>query len=255
MHRTARRLASLLALAVVAAACTKDDPAEPHRKKGNVLFKKNEYAAAAAEYDEAVKLAEKPSVKDYETAAFAWTKASDYDKAAERLVKSRELKDDAAGKLETTMSIAGMYLQSANDLDKAEQFFTEAFTLDPKNESALSWLAEIASRRGGARAINAMAVPGQLDVALERYDRLIAMNAAAPAHYINKRIVLMKYIDHLGRAKAASEKDAEANASDKTVQQDFLDQAAKFQARADELKAQLDETTKKLVEVQKAAKK
>ncbi len=250
-----RSVPALMLLAVWAlAACAKDDPAEPHRKKGNVLFKKEEYAPAAAEYEQALTLAKERTVKDLEVTAYAHSKAGEYDPAATLFLEAAQKKQDPKAKLETTINVAAMYLTQAHDLGKAEKYFSDAFALAPESESALAWLAEIASQKGGARGTSAMADPSQLDVALDRYDRLIAMAPANSKHLVNKRIVLMKYLEHLGKQKAAAERDAEANASDAQVKADFLESAKKFQERADALKATLEETNKKFVEVEKAAK-
>lgn len=250
-----RPFRALLFLSLFAAsACGKDDPAEPHRKKGNVLFKKEEYAAAATEYEEALKLVKERTVKDLEVTAFAHSKAGEYDPAATLFLEAAQKKGDPKAKLETTINVAAMYLTQAHDLTKAEKYFSDAFALAPDSEAALGWLAELASQKGGARGTNAQVDVSQLDVALDRYDRLIAMSPTSSKHLVNKRIVLMKYIDFLGKQKVAAEKDAETNASDPQVKADFLDSAKKFQDHADQLKAALEETNKKFVDVSKAEK-
>ena len=126
--------------------------------------------------------------------------------------------------------------------------------LDPKDEQALSWLAEISSQRGGARQQTAEAQPEHLKIALERYDAVIAVNPNKPDTYINKRIVLVKYIEHLKKQKLSILADAENQKADKEAYADMQQQAVDTQTRIDELMGLLDATTKKLGEVMKAAK-
>ena len=191
--------------------------------------------------------------KAYELAAFARVKAGQFDEAAALLEKSIARNPDT--KLDGYRNIAGMYLQQANDLEGAEKYFMKALELEPKDEQSLSWLAEIASRRGGARLQGAAADTEQLKKALALYDQLIEMNPAKPDAYVNKRIALIKYIEQLGKQKESILADAETQKSDKEAYDDLQQQAVDTQARMDELKATLDETGKKLGEVMKAAKK
>lgn len=241
--------------ALLLAACTKEpEPFEAARIKAGDAFKKNEFAAAAADYAKSLELKADQDLVVYDRAAFSYMKANDYDRAAEFLEKSLPRRADAAAKGETLRNIATMYLQTAHDADKAEKWFAKALELDPKDEQALSWLAEISSQRGGARLQTAEAQPEHLKKALERYDAVIAVTPNKPDPYINKRIVFMKYLEFLDRQRLSILADAEANKKDKEAFDSAQEQAKDTQARIDELKAQLDETTKKLGEINKAAK-
>src|SRR5690606_29925515 len=126
--------------------------------------------------------------------------------------------------------------------------------LDPKDAQSLGWLAFISSSRGGAQSQAATADPEQLKIALERYDALIALEPGKADAYVNKRIVLVKYIDFLSRQKRSILADAEAQKADKEAYASAQEQAVDTQARIDELKGLLEATTAKLGEVNKAAK-
>ncbi len=230
------------------------EPADIHRQKATELFAASKFAEAAAEFEESLRLNPKQDLKVWEKGAFAFLKSENYDKAAELLKKTLEMKTDNAGKLETYRNIAGMYMQGTQQLDKAEEYFAEAVKIEPKDEQSLTWLAEIAAQRGGARAQKAVAVPEFLEKALKQYDQLITLTPSAPAPYVNKRIVISKYIEHLDAQKRASESDAETNKADKVAAADFLEKAKEYQTKIDTLKVTMEETTKKLGEVQKSAK-
>lgn len=240
----------------VFAACTKEpEPFDVARIKGSELLKKNDYAAAAVEYEKSLELKPDQDVKVWDRAAFANMNAGKFDRAAELLEKSLERRPEQAAKLETLNNIAVMYLQKGSNSEAAEKYFGKILAIDPKNEQALTWLAEIASQRGGARVQTAEAQPEHLKIALERYDAVIAINPNSPNAYINKRIVLAKYIDFLSRQKLSILADGEAQKKDKEAYASALEQAEDTGKRIDELKAVLEETTKKLGEVNKAAKK
>ena len=106
----------------------------------------------------------------------------------------------------------------------------------------------------GAPAAGQPLRAGELDVALQRYDQLIALNPKAPIPYVNKRIVLIKYVNHYKQAKLDAEKSAEENKADKVVAADFTTKAGEAQAKIDALTPVLEQTTATLSEVQKAAK-
>ncbi len=243
-----------LAAALAVSACSKPEPFDTARVKGSELLTKSDFAGAAVEYEKSLELKPDQDVKVWDRAAFANMKANKYDRAAELLEKSLERRPDPAAKSETLRNIAGMYLQSAHDSDNAEKYFLKAVALDPKDEQALGWLAEISSQRGGVRVQTAEAQPEHLKIALQRYDAVIAINPTKPDAFINKRIVLVKYIEFLNKQKLSILADAEAQKKDKDAYADMQQQAADTQARVDELKAMLDETSKKLGEINKAAK-
>jgi len=231
-------LAFLAAASFFACKEPEPSPAIPHFTKGDQLFRANDFAAAAEEYAQALKLDPKQDTKTWEKAAFTYLKAGNHDKAGEYLLKGLETKPSADYKLETYKNLAGMFLQAGN-LDQAEHWYGEVMKLDPKDDQSLTWLAEIASIRGGARSQKAPVSVPQLETAISRYDQVIVMTPATPTPYINKRIALIRYANHLNEQIEQTK--------DKDVQK-------KLQARVEELKVRLDVTTKKLSEVSKAAR-
>lgn len=251
-HARAQALVGALCAAVTLSACS-EDPAETHHRVAVDLFAKGEYAKAAAEYDEVFKLNPKLDEKIQKKGAQAWSKAGEYGKAAAILERIANTKAGAE-KLDGYREIAGMYMQMANDLDTAEKWFSKVLEADPKDDQSLSWLAEIASTRGGARAAGALAKPDQLDLALARYDKAIALKPDAVGTYVNKRIVYLKYLEYLQKQKTQALADAEVNKKDKQTAADFKNDAENFQKRYDEMKIALDEVGKKIGEINKAAK-
>ena len=246
-------LTSLTAVALLS-ACPEPAPFDVARINGSELLKKNDFAGAAAQYEKSLELKPDQDTKVWDRAAFANMKAGKLDHAAELLEKSLDRRADQAAKSETLRNIAGMYKEQG-DSDNAEKYFLKAAKLDPKDEQALSWLAEISSQRGGARQQTAAAQPEHLKIALDRYDAVIALNPGKPDSYTNKRIVLIKYIDFLSAQKLSILADAENQKADKQAYADMLEQAADTQTRIDELKAMLEANNKKLGEANKAAKK
>lgn len=236
---TGRWLASA-AVAALLVACQEDkpNPATPHLTKGDQHFRANEFAAAAGEYAEALKLDPKQDARFFEKIALAYMRSGNHDKTAEMLFKGLEMKATPEYKVETYKNVAGMYLQAGN-LDKAEHWYTEVSKLDPKDVESMTWLAEISSIRGGARSQQAPASPQHLETAVSRYDEVIAMTPAVPAPYINKRIALIKHANYV--------QEQRGKAHDKAEQE-------KLAALFDKLKGRLDDTTKKLGEVNKAAR-
>lgn len=243
-------LRTLLIPALLLAACT-EDPADQARQAGNVLFKKGEYDKAGAEYEKALSLDKKPEVKGYETAAFAYMKAGDLTKASELLLKTIDMKPDTEGKLEVYRNITGMYL-TANRGAEAEKYFDEILKLAPKDPSAMGWLAEIASDRGGARNAMKPAVPAELDKALEWYAKVLEVTPDDVGPWVNRRIIYMKYADYYVGLKVQAEADAESNKDDKETAADFKQQAADAQAKADEMQKLLAEANAKIGELNKA---
>ncbi|MDP1826046.1 MAG: tetratricopeptide repeat protein [Archangium sp.] len=248
-----KKLCFALALASLC-ACKDPEPFDVARVKGSELLAKSDFAGAATEYEKSLQLKPDQDAKVWDRAAFANMKAGNYDRAAELLEKSLERRPELAAKSDTLRNIAGMYLQQAKDSANAEKYFQKAAALDPKDEQALSWLAEISSQRGGARQQTAEPQPEHLKVALERYDAVIALNPAKADAYVNKRIVLVKYIEFLKKQKVSILADAESQKADKEAFADIQQQATDTQTRIDELMGQLETTTKKLGEVNKAAK-
>jgi tetratricopeptide (TPR) repeat protein len=243
-----------IALVLLSLTACQDEPFDVARIKGSELLTKKDFAGAAVEYEKSLELKPDQDVKVWDRAAFANMNAGKYDRAAELLEKSLDRRKELAAKTETLRNIAGMYLQQGQDPDNAERFFQKAIALDPKDEQALSWLAEISSQRGGARQQAAEAHPEHLKIALERYDAAIALNPAKADAYVNKRIVLIKYIEFLQKQKLSILADAENQKADKEAYASAQEQATDTQTRIDELKGLLETTTKKLGEVNKAAK-
>jgi tetratricopeptide (TPR) repeat protein len=240
MRTHAAHAVALLALPLALLACKSEPtPAEQHLNKANELYRSQDYKGAAAEFEQSLTLDPKQDIKIWEKGAFSYMKAGDNDKAAGLLLKSVGATNDAAKKAETYRNVAGMYLQ-AGVHDKADQYFGEALKLEPKDDQSLQWRAEIASILGGARKNDGPVNTDQLDLAIKRYDELIALTPAATAPYINKRIAISRYLAYLTQQKALFDKDPA--------------QQQKLQARFDDLKANLDATTKKLGEVNKAAR-
>ena len=249
-----RLFIAFTAMTLLSLSACKDEPFDVARVKGSELLTKNDFAGAAEQYEKSLELKPDQDVKVWDRAAFANMKAGKYDRAAELLEKSLDRRPEQAAKSECLRNIAGMYMQQAGDSTNAEKYFQKAVVLDPKDEQALSWLAEISSQRGGARQQTAEAQPEHLKIALERYDAVIAVNPNKPDTYINKRIVLVKYIEHLKKQKLSILADAENQKADKEAYADMQQQAVDTQTRIDELMGLLDATTKKLGEVMKAAK-
>lgn len=246
----------LIALTTLAllSSCTSPEPFDVARLKGSELLKKGDFLAAAAEYEKSLELKPEQDAKVWDRAAFANMKGGKLDRAAELLEKSLDRRPELAAKSDTLRNIAGMYKEGA-DLDGAEKYFQKAVALDPKDEQSLGWLAFISSTRGGAQSSAAQAQPEHLKIALERYDVVIAMNPAKADSYINKRIVLVKYVDFLNKQKLSILADAESQKADKEAYASAQEQAVDTQTRLDELKVLLDSTTKTLGELNKAAKK
>ncbi len=242
-----------LCAALLLAGCDRTAKvAQEHRKKGNELYKAEKWQEAAAEFDLSLQ-ADPKQEKLLMKKAVAHAKAKQMDLATETMLKTLEFKGDDKAKGEVYRNIGNMYLQSG-PVDKAETYFLEALKVDPKDEAALSWLGEMFSQLGGARAQAAKAVPEHLEKAISYYDQAIAVNPASPNAYLNKRIALTKYLEFLRLEKEVADKEAEEFKKDK-------EKAAAAQARSQELatryetlKVTFDENTVKLGEVNLAAK-
>jgi tetratricopeptide (TPR) repeat protein len=234
---------TLLAATLVLAACSEKAPSDPHLDKANELFSDNKFGAAAEEFAASLQANPKQDIAIWKKGAFCYMKAGNFDKAAEMLLKTVDMETATAGKVEAYRNIAGIYLQGANQPDKAEPYFAAALKLDPKDEGTLTWLAELASQKGGARLQTAVAVPDQLDKAIGYYEQIIQLNPTNVTAWANKRIALTKYLTYLNLPPAKG--------ADPATQLD----PAQRQAKIDALKPKLDESSKKLSEIMKAAKK
>lgn len=245
--KTQIRSALLIGLAALVGLAGCDQTAkqaEEARKKGNVAYKKEAWAEAAAAYDESLKLDPKQE-KLWQKKAFAHAKAKQMDEAVASLEKTLEFKTEPAEKAEVYRNIGNMFVQMG-PVERAEPYFLKALEIDPKDESAISWLAEMFSQLGGARAQAAPAEPAHLDKAIAYYDQWIKMNPVATTAFLNKRIALIKYTDYLKAQKDKAEADAITNKADPAAVAEAKARAEAAQAKFDELKAVFEENNKGL---------
>jgi tetratricopeptide (TPR) repeat protein len=279
----------VLTLTGTMACADKPDPAKEHRAKATNHLNKKEFKLAVAEYELAAK-ADPTSEKTWKEKAFAHQQIGEHDKAAEALLKYVEITKDPSVKkdelyrviadefrqagmpdeaekallkvMETKQTteekaelyriIADTFLKSGN-LDQAEARFNEALKLNPNDEASLGWLAAIYAKRGGTESKDAPAVPEHLEKAISYMDQVIALNPDYPFTYINKRIVMAKYMMH--EQKQAELAQLEANGlKNKKKKAEALARAAEHQKKAEEYQAQYQELTAKFTEAQKKAK-
>jgi len=244
----------LVASALCAAgviACKKPDPAAIHREKGDELFEKDQWAAAADEY--ALSLQADPKQdKLWEKKAVAHMKAGKPDLAAASLLKQVDNAATPKDRAEIYRKVGGIYLEQKKP-DEAEKYFLEALKADPKDQDSLAWLGEISSTRGGARAGSLVAVPAHLDKAIAYYDQAIAVNPNNLMAYVNKRIALFKYMSYEQRLKDAAEQDVKAARVDRAKIERAKAQAQQHEGRAADMKRQIDELGTKITELQKEA--
>lgn len=234
-------------------ACTKEpDIAKEHRAKGTKLYNQREYSKAAEEYGLSLKANPKQelAVDVIKAKAFAHVQANEIDNAAETTLMLLDYRATPAEKAEVYRDVASVYMKGS--IDKAEQYLNKALEIDPKDEFSLGWIAEIYAQKGGARAMAAPAVPEHLDKALTYYDKVLALNPNSANTYLNKRVVMAKYMDYEQKAKEAKEKEAIDNAKDKQIVEEAKASAAAHQARIDEFKQKFDEMTQKFSEATKA---
>lgn len=231
MRRAALALVSLLFLA----AC-KPDPVALHRAQGDELLRRSDFAGAAAEYAQSLALDPRQE-KIWEKLAFCRVKTGEQDAAAEALLRVAELRPAPAQKAEVLRNAAGIFLQGTEHL-KAERYLVETVRHDPSDESSVAWLADIAAEKGGAHSDAAPAVPAELDASLRHYARLIELRPESGAAHAKRRVVLVKYLNHLGE-----ERRREARSRDP----DAAGRLARIDARFAELKRLLDESDARLV--------
>ncbi len=233
-------------------ACQKENPATAHIDKGDELYSKQQWKAAADEYSLALQTDPKQD-QIWERKAMALLKGGDLDGGIVSLVQLAEYQTDPKKKAERYRSVAGLYLEHSMP-DGAERYFQEALKADPKDLDALAWLGEIASQRGGARSNTSPGDPVYLEKAVSIFDQLIAINPAAPIPYVNKRIALMKLMAYERKQKEFADMDAQENRKQPEKLAEAKARGEQHQARADALKTQVDEVSQKFTEVQKAAK-
>ncbi|MCE9670415.1 tetratricopeptide repeat protein [Myxococcus stipitatus] len=254
MKRLARvgLLFGVLSLGGVVACSEENDAAKQHRVKGTNHLAKKEYKEATAEYALSLQ-ADPKQEKVWEKKAFAHMELGETDKAAEAVLKILEMKTAPADKLETYVTLAGMYMK-ANDLEAAEKNFNEALKIDPKNEAALGWIAEIYAQRGGARSMAAPIVKDALEKSLGYYDQVIAINPNSPNSYLNKRVVMFRLMEYERQQKEMAESEAKENAKDAAIVAEATARAAEHQKKLDDYQAQAQVMTQKFSEAQKAQK-
>lgn len=243
------KVLALLLAGLAAAACNSaPDPATVSRQQGDDLFKKSDWAGAAASYQKSLEANPKQE-KLWERLAAAQMRLEEREKAAQSLLKTLEFKKDAAQKAEVYRGAAGVFLQSV-ERDKAKPYLLEVLKLEPKDDATVSWLGELAAFRGGARSNEMPAVAEDLDEALKWYGRLIELKPDARTAYAHKRVVLVKYTNMLlERQRAALESARQKRKAD---QAEARERAAALGARAQELAGQVAEIDRKLAELKKA---
>jgi tetratricopeptide (TPR) repeat protein len=249
MRRT-RTIALVVVLGLL--ACDRPDPAEVHQTKGDELFVKNQFKAAAEEYRLSLEANphQKKADKLLEKEAYAYMKAGDTDQAASILLKTMDSKSDPKEKVELLHTIANIYVEKGPP-EKVEQYYLEALKIDPKDLDALAWLGEVASQQGGARSGKAGAVPKYLEKAIGYYDQAIAINPNALLPYVNKRIALIKYVEYERLEKEAAERDAHSAKKNSPAAAQAKERAAKAEAKMEELKAQIEPISAKISEMTK----
>jgi tetratricopeptide (TPR) repeat protein len=241
---SALRRASLLCAVALAAltACNKDPtPAELKLAQANDLYRKQDYAAAAAAMQESLQLDPNQPQAIWDKCAFSWKKAGKLDLAGDTLFKAAETRQKPEEKLANMRNGAGMYLEGRL-IDKAEPAFRKVLEADPKDTDSLAWLAEILATKGGARKADAPVLPEVLEQTLPLYDKLIELQPTGQpvvTHNVNKRIVLTRLIAFYNQQAAVfADADSKKAVTDK----------------ADKHKAELDAISAKLPDLIKAAK-
>jgi hypothetical protein len=249
-----------LALAGTSACKKEPDLATVHRRAGDEHFLKGEFKQAAEKYGLSLE-ADPKQEKVWDKKAVAQQQSGDMAGLEITLVKMAESKPDAAQKAEMYRSLASMFMTKATaekgdaakaNAEKAEKYFNEAVKVFPQDDVSLAWLGEIYAQRGGARDMAADAAPEHLEKAMAYYDKVIAIKPELPATYINKRIVIKKYMTKTERLKQAAEQEAKTN-KDKDKAEAAKKEIEQHQARLDEFKKQFDELSKQFTEKQKAA--
>jgi tetratricopeptide (TPR) repeat protein len=244
-------LGAMSALAV--SGCKKEPtPAEIHKTKGNALLNESKWTEAAEEFRLSLE-ADPKQEKLWEKRAYAHMQAGDMDAADAAILKLLDFRTETDKKAEVYRNLASLYMQK-NNWEKAEKYFNEAIAIDPKDDVSLAWIAEIYSQKGGARNMKQLAEPAMLDKAIEYYDRVIAVKPELPNTYLNKRIVMAKYMEYVRLQKEAKEQEARINYKDKKAAAEATAAAVKHQERIDQLKVEFEELTKKFSEAAKAAK-
>jgi tetratricopeptide (TPR) repeat protein len=232
-----------------------EDPPTPamiHRVKASEHMVKKEFKQAAAEYELSLKDDPKQE-KVWEKKAFAHMQVGETDKALESLQKLLEFRTDPTARAEVYSSMASLYMTSGR-AEQAEQTFTEVLKINPKDESALGWLAEIYAQRGGARSMAAPLVDEHLQKALGYYDQVIAINPNSANTYLNKRVVMAKYMEHERVQQQVANLEMIENAKKPAMVAEAKAKLEASAARMEEFKTKINELNQKFAEAQKALK-
>jgi tetratricopeptide (TPR) repeat protein len=219
-------------------------------KRGNALMKLDQHREAAEAFGKVLEIDPK-NEKAYDARAMALMKAGDMPGATATILKTLEFKQDAAAKGAVYRNLANLYM-AKQDIAAADEYFVKALEANPKDDQALSWRAELASQLGGARSMQAPAVPEQLERALGLYDQVIALKPDEPVPYLNKRIVMAKYMTAEKAALEEARVQLAGAAKNKTKAAELQQIITQHEVRLAELKGQFDTLTKKFAEVQKA---
>lgn len=255
----------------------KPDPAKEHRIKATNHFNKKEFKQATEEYELSLQ-ADPNQEKSWKEKAFAHQQIGEHEKAGEALLKYVEFQKDPAEKTELYKVVADEFRQAgkpedaekammkvmdtkstpeekaelwrviadqyrqAGNLDAAEAKFNEALKLNPKDEASLGWLAAIYAKRGGTETPTVTAVPAHLEKAISYMDQVIALNPDYPFTYINKRIVMAKYIQYEQQQQTTLETEAHTN-KNKKLAAEAMAQAAEHLKKAQEYQKQFDDLT------------
>ncbi|MBN8467751.1 tetratricopeptide repeat protein [Corallococcus exiguus] len=245
----------------------KEEKAKEHRVKGTNFLADKNYAEAVKEYEESLKI-DPNQEKVWEKKAFAHMQAGQTEEAAQAALKLVDYAKTPAEKADVYRNVAAMYAKNG-PLDKAKQYFEECLKINPKDTDAIGWIAEVHSQRGGARSMSAPAVPAELELALKTYDQVIAINPDLPNPYLNKRVVMFKYIEHEKALMQAADQEAVEAATPPKPEKGkkpVVDPAAAERVaaakassaahakRIEELTAQATEATKQFGEATKRAK-
>lgn len=249
-------LFSLFIVSLGLTACSKpEDPAVLHRALGNEYARKGDWAAAAGEYGLSLQ-ANPHDRKVWELKANAHLRLGQLPQAAESLAKPAEYTSDPNAKAEAYRLVAGLYVEH-KEFNEAEKAFAEALKFDPRDELSLAWLGEFASARGGARSMADPPDPVWLTKAIAYYDRVISLNPSNLFAYVNKRIVITKYIVFEEQEKALADRlmqlerrDAFKVAAARTRQTEATTRIEEFEKEIATLSKKITE----LVAAQKAQK-
>jgi tetratricopeptide (TPR) repeat protein len=244
-------LRTALAFTAVALLACKRDPSIVHREQADDLLQRSDFTGAATEYEKSLATDPKQD-KVWEKLAFCRVKTGEKDLAAETLARLADLKTSPAQKAEVLRNAAGIFLQTP-DQAKAEKYLIETVRLEPRDESSLTWLGELASQKGGARLELATGVPEELDKAIGYYGQLLALRSDNKGAHANRRIAATKYIGWLADEKYRQQKALQKAGKDATAAAAARERLAQIDAKTAELKRLVDESNARLSPQKKAS--